>query len=192
MFEGNARNPSSEAYRPSTPIPSCYTADIFEDRTAISFRYVRFPTYCDRLVNGNRKFILSACPVKNEMEGAKAKLIISQPTTLGLAREFRQSVAYSVGILGDQVANLFYYHARQNYNVDPSRLPQDVEKFDQALRSLLGTGAIVVVRECAKRLSAVLGVRIEPFPDNLTSLYRKVSESYRLEKWAFPLELMAR
>ena len=119
-------------------------------------------------------------------------MIISQPGTLGLARDFRESVAYSVGILGDQVANLFYYHARQSYNVDPSQLPQGVDRFDQALRSLLGSGAIVVVRECAKRLSAILGVRIEPLPDNLASLYRKVSESYRPEKWASPPELIAR
>jgi len=119
-------------------------------------------------------------------------LNISQPNSLGLARDFRESVAYSVGILGGQVANLFYYHARQNCNVDPSELPKGVEKFDQAPRSLLGSGAMVVVRECAKRLSAVLGVRIEPFPDNQASLYRKVSESYRLEKWASPHELIAR
>lgn len=117
---------------------------------------------------------------------------MSQPATIGLARDFRESVALSVGILGDQVANLFYYHAREHYNVDPSQLPQGVEKFDQALRSLLGSGASLIVRECAKRLSAILGVPIEPFPDNLTSLYRKVSESYRLEKWAFPHELTAR
>lgn len=76
--------------------------------------------------------------------------------------------------------------------MDPSQLPQDVEKFDQALRSLLGSAAVVVVRECAKRLAAVLRVRIEPFPDNLASLYRKVSESYTLEKWASPHELIAR
>ncbi len=119
-------------------------------------------------------------------------MIIAQPASMGLARDFRESVAYSVSILGDQVANLFYYHARQNYNVDPSQLPQGVEKFDQALTSLLGSGAFVIVRECAKRLAAVLGVNIEPFPDNLTSLYRKVSENYRLEKWGFPHELIAR
>ena len=110
-------------------------------------------------------------------------MIMSQPATIGLARDFRESVAYSVGILGDQVANLFYYHAREHYNADPSQLPQGVEKFDQALRSLLGSGALLIVRECAKRLSAVLGVIIEPLPDNLTSLYRKVSENYLLEKW---------
>ena len=119
-------------------------------------------------------------------------MIISQPAAIRLARDFRESVAYSVGVLGEQVANLFYYHAQQNYDVDPSRLPQGVEKFDQALRSLFGNGAMVVVRECAKRLSAVLGVRIEPFPDTLASVYRKVSESYRLEKWASPHELIAR
>ncbi|OLE68726.1 hypothetical protein AUF78_14630 [archaeon 13_1_20CM_2_51_12] len=119
-------------------------------------------------------------------------MIIAQQATIGLARDFRESVAYSVGILGDQVANLFYYHARQNYGADPSQLPKGVEKFDQALRSLLGPGAFIVVRECAKRLAAVLGVRIEPFPDNLASLYRKVSESYRLEKWASAHELIAR
>ncbi|HEV2118641.1 MAG TPA: hypothetical protein VGS11_00825 [Candidatus Bathyarchaeia archaeon] len=119
-------------------------------------------------------------------------MIISQPGTLGLARDFRESVAYSVGILGDQVANLFYYHARQNYNVDPSQLPQGVEKFDQALRSLLGSGAFMVVRECAKRLAAVLGVRIEPFPNSLASLYRKVSENYRQERWVLSHELITR
>jgi hypothetical protein len=119
-------------------------------------------------------------------------LIIAQPGTIGLARDFRESVAYSVGILGDQVANLFYYHARQNYGVDPSELPQGVDKFDQALRSLLGPGAIIVVRECAKRFAAVLGIRIGPFPDNLASLYRRVSESSRLEVWASPHELIAR
>jgi hypothetical protein len=119
-------------------------------------------------------------------------LIIPQPATVRLARDFRESGTYSVGILGEQVANLFYYHARGNYSVDPSQLPADVEKFDQALRSLLGSGALVIVRECAKRLSAVLGVTIEPFPDNLTSLYRTVSETYRLEKWASPRELTAR
>ncbi len=126
------------------------------------------------------------------MEGQEAPLTFSQTGSVGLARDFRESVAYSISILGDQTASLFYYHARQNYNVDPSQLPQGVEKFDQALRSLLRSGAMVVVRECAKRLSAVLGVRIEPFPDNLTSLYRKVSESYRLEKWVSPLELRPR
>ena len=119
-------------------------------------------------------------------------MTISQPAKVGLARDFRESVAYSVGILGDQVANLFYYHARQDYNVDPNQLPQGVEKFDQALRSLLGSGATVVVRECAKRLSAILGMRIEPYPDSLTTLYRKVSESYRLEKWVSANELIAR
>jgi hypothetical protein len=111
---------------------------------------------------------------------------------MGLARDFRESVAYSVGILGDQVANLFYYHARHNYDVDPSQLPQGIDRFDQALRSLLGSGAVVVVRECAKRLAAVSGVRIEPFPDNLVSLYLKVYEAYRHEKWSSPNELVAR
>ena len=119
-------------------------------------------------------------------------MIISQPATIGLARDFRESVAYSIGILGEQVANMFYYHARENYGVGPSQLPADVEKFDQALRSLLGSGALVIVRECAKRLSAVRGVTIEPFPDNLTSLYRTVSETYRPERWAPPRELTAR
>jgi hypothetical protein len=117
---------------------------------------------------------------------------MSQPGTLGLARDFRESVVYSVGILGDQVAKLFYYHARQSYNVDPSQLPSGLERFDQALRSLLGSGATVIVRECAKRLAAVLGVKIEPFPDSLASLYRKVSESFREEKWALSHELIAR
>ena len=119
-------------------------------------------------------------------------MIISQPATVRLARDFRESVAYSVGILGDQVANMFYYHARRNYDVDPSQLPQGVDRFDQALRSLLGSGAAIIVRECAKRLAAVLGMRIEPFPDNLSSLYRKVSENYRMEKWAYANELIAR
>jgi hypothetical protein len=117
---------------------------------------------------------------------------MSQPGTLGLARDFRESVAYSVSTLGDQVANLLHYHARHNYSVDPSQLAQGLEKFDQALRSLLGSGATVIVRECAKRLAAVLGVKIEPFPDSLASLYRKVSESYRQEKWALSPELTAR
>lgn len=57
------------------------------------------------------------------MEGSEAKLIISQSATIGLARDFRESVVYSVGIIGDQTASLFYYHARQNYNGDPSQLP---------------------------------------------------------------------
>jgi len=82
-----------------------------------------------------RKFIQLPPPVKIRKEGLEDKLTISQPPTVRLARDFRESVAYSVGILGDQVANLFYYHARQNYNVDPSQLPQGVEKFDQTLRS---------------------------------------------------------
>jgi hypothetical protein len=111
---------------------------------------------------------------------------------MGLARDFRESVAYSVGILGDQVANLFYYHARQNYSADPSQLPQGLDKFDQALRSLLGSGATVIVRECAKRLAAVLGVKLEPFPDNLASVYLKVYESCRLIERASPHELVAR
>jgi hypothetical protein len=117
---------------------------------------------------------------------------MAQPGAIGLARDFRESVAYSVGILGDQVANLFYYHARQNYDVDPSQLPQGLDRFDQALRSLLGGGAAVVVRECAKRLASVLGVAIEPFPDSLASLYLKVYQSCRLQKWAFSHELVAR
>jgi len=57
------------------------------------------------------------------MEGQKTSLIIAQPDSQGLARGFRESVVYSVGILGDQVANLFYYHARQNYNVGSQPAP---------------------------------------------------------------------
>ena len=113
-------------------------------------------------------------------------MIIAQPAALGLARDFGESVVFSVGILGDQVANLFYYHARQSYDVETSQLPERVEKFDQAERSLLGGWTIVVVRECAKRLSAVIGIQIELFPDSLASLYRKVYESYRREKWVSP------
>jgi hypothetical protein len=119
-------------------------------------------------------------------------LIISQPAAIGLARDFRESVGYSVGILGDQVANLFYYHTREHYNIELSQLPQGVEKFDQALRSLMGNGATVVVRECAKRLGAVIGIRMEPLPDSLASLYKKASESYRHEKWTSPNDLIAR
>lgn len=119
-------------------------------------------------------------------------MIIAQPGAMAIARDFRESVAYSVGILGEQVANLFYYHARHNYDVKPSQLPQGLDKFDQALRSLLGGGAAVVVRECAKRLAAILGVKVEPFPDNLTSLYLKIYESSRLRDRASSHELVAR
>ena len=113
-------------------------------------------------------------------------MIIVQHGNVGLARDFRESVAYSVGILGDKVANLFYYHARKNYGVDPSQLPQGIDKFDQALRSLIGGGAAIVVRECAKRLAPVLGLRIEHFLDNLASLYRKVSGSRGIMKEDVP------
>ncbi|HZY47614.1 MAG TPA: hypothetical protein VFE96_07445 [Candidatus Bathyarchaeia archaeon] len=111
----------------------------------------------------------------------KTELAVSQPSRLVLARDFRESVAHSVGILGNSVASLILYHAQRSFDVDLSQLPQGVERFDRALRDLLGSSAIVVVRECAKRLSAVLGMRIEPLPDSLTLLYRRVAEGYRQE-----------
>ncbi len=83
------------------------------------------------------------------------------------------------------------YHAQRNFGVDLSQVPSRVEQFDKALRWLWGSGAIVVVRECAKGLAS-LGVSIEPIPDSLTRLYSKVSESYRLEKWVSPNELITR
>ena len=89
---------------------------------------------------------------------------------------------HSISIFGDEAALLFDYHARQNYGVDSSRLPAGLEKFDDALRSLLGNGSLVIVKECSKRLQEVLGVTIEPLPESLMQLYRIVSEGRRQER----------
>jgi len=87
-----------------------------------------------------------------------------------------------MSIFADEVACLFLYHARQNYGVDSSRLPAGLEKFDDALRSLLGNGSLVIVKECSKRLQEVLGVTIEPLPESFMQLYRIVSEGRRQER----------
>ena len=100
-----------------------------------------------------------------------------------LPEDFRESVSQSMSIFGDEVACLFLYHARQNYGVDSSRLPAGLEKFDDALRSLLGNGSLVIVKECSKRLQEAFAVRIEPAPESLTQLYRIVVEGCRQEKW---------
>ena len=99
-----------------------------------------------------------------------------------LPEDFRESVSQSMSIFGDEVACLFLYHARQNYGVDSSRLPAGLEKFDYALRSLLGNGSLVIVKECSKRLQEVLGVTIEPLPESLMQLYRIISEGRRQER----------
>lgn len=99
-----------------------------------------------------------------------------------LPEDFRESVSQSMSIFGDEVACLFLYHARQNYGVDSSRLPAGLEKFDDALRSLLGNGSLVIVKECSKRLQEVLGVTIEPLPESLMQLYRIISEGRRQER----------
>jgi len=99
-----------------------------------------------------------------------------------LPEEFRESVSRSISIFGDEAALLFDYHERQNYGVDSSRLPAGLEKFDDALRSLLGNGSLVIVKECSKRLQEVLGVTIEPLPESLMQLYRIVSEGRRQER----------
>jgi len=99
-----------------------------------------------------------------------------------LPEDFRESVSQSMSIFGDEVACLFLYHARQNYGVDSSRLPAGLEKFDDALRSLLGNGSFVIVKECSKRLQEVLGVTIEPLPESLMQLYRIISEGRRQER----------
>ena len=93
-----------------------------------------------------------------------------------LPEDFRASVSQSIGIFGDEVACLFLYHAKQNFGVDSNRLPAGLEKFDDALRSLLGNGSLVVVKECSKRLQDVLGVTIESVPDSLMQLYRIIVE----------------
>ena len=100
-----------------------------------------------------------------------------------LPEEFRESVSHSISIFGDEAALLFDFHARQNYGVDPSRLPAGLEKFDDALRSLLGNGSLVIGKECSKRLQEAFAVRIEPAPESLTQLYRIVVEGCRQEKW---------
>jgi len=100
-----------------------------------------------------------------------------------LPEEFRESVSHSISIFGDEAALLFDYHARQNYGVDSSRLPAGLEKFDDALRSLLGNGSLVIVKECSKRLQEAFAVRIKPAPESLTQLYRIVVEGCRQEKW---------
>ena len=100
-----------------------------------------------------------------------------------LPEDFRESVSQSMSIFGDEVACLFLYHARQNYGVDSSRLPAGLEKFDDALRSLLGNGSLVIVKECSKRLQEVLGVTIEPLPESLMQLYRIISEGRRQERF---------
>jgi len=99
-----------------------------------------------------------------------------------LPEEFRESVSHSISIFGDEAALLFDYHERQNYGVDSSRLPTGLEKFDDALRSLLGNGSLVIVKECSKRLQEVLGVTIEPLPESLMQLYGIVSEGRRQER----------
>ncbi len=115
-------------------------------------------------------------------------LTISGTRSLALSEEFREAVAYSMNVLGEQVASSFYYYAKRQYDVDLSGVPAEVDRFDQALRTLFGNGSTVVVRECAKRLIGSLGVRIEPLPVSLGALYRKVSESLRLRKWVSPLD----
>ena len=99
-----------------------------------------------------------------------------------LPEDFRESVSQSMSIFGDEVACLFLYHTRQNYGVDSSQLPAGLEKFDDALRSLLGNGSLVIVKECSKRLQEVLGVTIEPLPESFMQLYRIVSEGRRQER----------
>jgi len=94
----------------------------------------------DRKTSSNSELIRLGPVAKNEIEGPEAMLIISQIDTTGLARDFNESVDDSVDMLGDQVANMFYCHARQNC-VDPRQLTQGVEKFCQGLRGLLGSGA---------------------------------------------------
>ena len=93
-----------------------------------------------------------------------------------LPEDFRASVSQSISIFGDEVACLFLYHAKQNFGVDSSRLPAGLERFDDALRSLLGNGSLVIVKECSKRLQDVLGVTLEAVPDSLMQLYRIIVE----------------
>jgi hypothetical protein len=63
--------------------------------------------------------------------------------------------------------------------VDPSELPQGVEKFDQALRSLLGSGAIVVdIRPRGFEEADLIPNReTRPSNDDLSSDRRKSSRS---------------
>ena len=99
-----------------------------------------------------------------------------------LPEEFRESVSHSISIFGDEVACLFHYHAQQNYGVDSSQLPAGLEKFDDALRNLLGSAYLVIVKECSKRLQEVLGVTVEPLPNSLMQLYRILAQDRRQER----------
>jgi hypothetical protein len=85
-------------------------------------------------------------------------------------------VSQSISIFGDEAACLFLYHAKQNFGVNSNRLPAGLEKFDDALRSLLGNASSVIVKECSKRLEDILGVTIETMPDSLMQLYRIIVE----------------
>jgi len=97
--------------RKSRDVSSTLDSQIYGDRTSISFRHVWLPTFFGPETTGDRKFIQLPRIARNRKEGLEAKLIVSQPAIVGLARDFGESVAYSVGILCEQVANLFYYHA---------------------------------------------------------------------------------
>jgi len=71
------------------------------------------------------------------------------------------AVDFGLLALGENNRTAIYYHLRKSFRLEREKIPNDPEKFSQALNSIFGPGAEVIEKFVIEDLYSKLGLNFE-------------------------------
>ncbi len=71
------------------------------------------------------------------------------------------AVDYGLLALGENNKTAIYYHLKKSFRLEREKIPNDPEKFSQALHNIFGPGAEVIEKFVIKDLYSRLGLNLE-------------------------------
>ncbi len=80
-------------------------------------------------------------------------------------RTLREAVDEGLLVLGENARQVIYYHIERSRQVKPEQIPDRIEPFHEALRSMFGAGADVVEKLIIKNLYSTLALKFEEYED---------------------------
>lgn len=92
-----------------------------------------------------------------------------------------------VELLGTRVKHAFYDSLERNQRISREELPQHLDKFQEALEAVLGTGGDTVGRTIAKRLYAKLQLDFKPRSDYRLTDYVETAKLHLMPRQEFAM-----
>jgi hypothetical protein len=89
--------------------------------------------------------------------------IVLEPA--GFRQILLEAVDYGLMVLGEIVRQTIYERVENQYGLKRTEIPEWLEAFHKALKSVLGVGAKTVERLIAKNLYQRLGLKFTPRPE---------------------------